>query len=136
MDVLTGKTAKTSDYYSRYNGLFYYYNKIDEKEKTVRDLGTGELVLDEKTGRPIIKKIGKYQLQTTAWLDTNSNYTVYVVKENDTWDKIALNTYGNPTYYWLICDFNRIIDPFKEPKKDDIILLPVLGSDLKFERYY
>ena len=29
MDVLTDRTIKSSDYYSRYNGLSYYYNHLD-----------------------------------------------------------------------------------------------------------
>lgn len=109
MDVLTNKTAKTSRYFSRYNGLFYYYNHLDDK----------------------------YQLETRHWLkefvDT-SKVQSYVVKEKDTWDSIALEFYNNPTYYWIICDYNRIVDPFKLPKKGDVLYLPSINAGLEFER--
>ena len=109
MNVLTNKTAKTGRYFSRYNGLFYYYNHLDEK----------------------------YQLETRHWLkelpDTTKIKT-YVIKEKDTWDSIALEFYNNPTYYWIICDYNRIIDPFKPLKVGDTIYLPSINAGLEFER--
>ena len=109
MDVLTNKTAKTSNYYSRYNGLFYYYNHLD----------------------------GKYQLETRHWLKDNldiSKVSSYVVKEKDTYDTIALAFYNNPTYYWIICDYNRIRDPFIPPKVGDVLYLPSLNAGLEFEK--
>lgn len=107
MNILKEKTAKTSNYFSRYNGLFYYYNELD----------------------------GKYQLSTKSWLKYNNDYITHSVEEGDTWDKLALKYYNNPTYYWIICDYNKIIDPFIEPEKDDILLIPKLGKELQFEVY-
>ena len=107
MDILTNKSVKTSKYYSRYNGINTYYNTLD----------------------------GKYQLALKAWLKEGFNFTKYVVKDGETYDYIALKFYNNPTYYWLICDANRIIDPMKEPKPGDILLIPSLGSNLQFEVY-
>lgn len=110
MDVLTNKTYKTSDYFSRYNGLPYYYNTLDDK----------------------------YQLATKAWLKEikdAKNYKIYVVQKGDTWDKIALEQYGNPTYYWILCDYNRVVNPFKEPEVGDEIYIPTLGTALQFEVY-
>lgn len=107
MDILTNKTAKTSNYFSRYNGLYYYYNTLDNK----------------------------YQLSTKAWLKQDNTFTEYRVKEGDTYDSIALEHYNNPTYYWVICDFNHIVDPFVEPKKGTLLYLPTLGKDLTFEVY-
>lgn len=109
MNVLTNKTAKSSRYYSRYNGLYYYYNNLDDK----------------------------YQLETRHWLkeftDTSKIQT-YIVKEKDSYDSIALEYYNNPTYYWIICDYNRIIDPFTPPKVGDVLYLPSLNAGLEFER--
>lgn len=106
MEILTNKTAKTSNHFSRNAGFYYYYNTLD----------------------------GKDQLSTKAWLGEvpATDYKKYVVKEGDTYDSIALEYYNNPTYYWIICDYNRVIDPFIEPKKGDILYLPTLGVNLKF----
>ena len=91
MDVLTDRTIKSSDYYSRYNGLSYYYN--------------------------------------------HSRVTKYVVQEKDTYDLIALKYYNNPTYYWIICDYNRVRDPFIEPTPGTTLELPSLNAGLEFEKY-
>ena len=108
MDVLTNKTAKTSNYYSRYNGFYYYYNKLDNKN----------------------------QMSTSRWIShNNANYSTYVVKEGDTYDSIALWFYNNPTYYWIICDFNRILNPMSQPSEGDILYIPNLGSGFTYEKY-
>jgi nucleoid-associated protein YgaU len=100
MDILTNKTAKTSDYYSRYNGFYYYYNKLDNKN----------------------------QMSTSRWLSRNNTYQTYIVQKGDTYDSIALWFYNNPTYYWIICDFNDIQNPFDEPIPNSFIKIPVLSS--------
>lgn len=109
MNVLTNRAIKSSKYYSRYNGLSYYYNNLDDK----------------------------YQLETRHWLkefiDTSKIQT-YIVKEKDTYDTIALEFYNNPTYYWVICDYNRIIDPFTPPKVGTVLYLPSLNAGLEFEK--
>lgn len=107
MDILTNKTAKTSPYYSRYNGLYYYYNKRDKKN----------------------------QMATSRWLSQNNTYSTYTVQEGDTYDSIALWFYNNPTYYWIICDFNRILDPLKKPEVGDVLYIPTMGSGFKYEEY-
>lgn len=107
MDILTNQTVKTSNHYSRYNGLNMYYNKHDNR----------------------------YQLALKTWLKMDFDYIKYTVKEGDTLDYIALKFYNNPTYYWLICEANRILDPTVEPKVGDILLIPNLGSDIQFEVY-
>ena len=107
MDILTNKTAKTSNYYSRYNGINMFYNKHDMK----------------------------YQLALKSWLKQDFQYTKYVVQENDTLDYIALKFYNNPTYYWIICDANKIIDPMIEPTPGTMLIIPSLGSSLQFEVY-
>lgn len=107
MDILTNKTAKTSEYFSRYNGLSYFYNKLDNKE----------------------------QLENTKWLSHEMDYSVYQVKDGDTYDSIALLHYNNPTYYWIICDFNRILDPLKRPEPGRLLYLPIIGTGLQYEEY-
>ena len=54
MDILTDKTIKTSDFYSRYNGFAYYYNKLDNK----------------------------YQMSTSAWLKDSVEYVSYEVNKD------------------------------------------------------
>lgn len=133
MDVLTNKTIKTSNYFSRYNGFSYYYNKLSEKEVPVKNTN-GKPVLDS-SGQPVIRKEGKYNMSTSSWLKDSDDFEAYVVEEGDTYDYIALKKYNNPTFYWIICDFNRIIDPFKEPKVGDVLYLPARGKNLEFEHY-
>ena len=121
MDVLTGRTIKSSNYFSRYNGFSYYYNKLSEKKIPIKDK-YGNISVDNTTGEVLFQTEGKYNMSTSSWL-------------KDTDDYIALKKYNNPTQYWIICDFNRIIDPFKEPKPGDILYLPAKGKDLEFEHY-
>ena len=83
----------------------------------------------------MFRKEGKYNMSTSSWLKDTDNYEAYVVEEGDTYDSIALKKYNNPTYYWIICDFNRIVDPFVEPKPGDVLLLPAKGKNLEFEHY-
>ena len=49
----------------------------------------------------------------------------------DTWDNLSLLYYGNPTYYWVICSFNRVQDPFKELVVGEKIKIPTI-SVIKF----
>lgn len=134
MDVLTGQTIKTSDYFSRYNGFSYYYNKLSEKKIPIKDK-YGNISIDSNTGEVLFQIEGKYNMSTSSWLKDTTDYEAYVVQEGDTYDYIALKKYNNPTQYWIICDFNHIIDPFKEPIPGDILYLPSKGKNLEFEHY-
>lgn len=107
MDILKNKSVKSSNYFSRYNGVNTYYNTHDKK----------------------------YQLGLKSWLKPNFDYTRYTVQDNDTYDYIALKFYNNPTYYWIICDANKILDPMIEPTPGDVLMIPSLGSTLQFEVY-
>lgn len=100
MDVLTNKSYKSYDRLSRYSNFPYYYNIVDNK----------------------------YIYGVTAQLNDNTSYVVHVVKKNDTFDTLALYYYGNPTYYWIICDFNHIQDPFTELKQGDKIKIPTFST--------
>lgn len=99
MDVLKNKQYKSYDKLSRYTTFPIYYHTIDNK----------------------------YVYGTTNHLLKNITYTLYKVKKNDTWDSIALEAYNNPVYYWIICDFNDIQDPFIEPEPDTYVKVPVLS---------
>ena len=48
---------------------------------------------------------------------------------------IALWFYNNPTYYWVICDFNRILDPLKKPEIGTVLYIPTMGNKFKYEEY-
>ena len=103
MGKLKDKQYKTYNYLSRYASFPFYYNIKDNK----------------------------YIYGTTSQLDTTVNYMEYKVETNDTLDSIALMFYNNPTFYWVISDFNRIQDPFKKLKVGTVLKIPTL-SNIKF----
>lgn len=104
MEVLQDKTYKNYDYTSRYAGFPYYYQTQDKK----------------------------YIYGTTANLKDSLVYTLYEVQYGDTYDSIALDFYNTPLYFWVICDFNRIQDPFDEPTPGTYLKIPSI-SNLSFE---
>ena len=73
----------------------------------------------------------KYVQGTTAQLDQNNTYVAHTVKYNDTYDTLSLFYYNTPLYFWVICDFNNIQDPFENPKVGTILKIPTL-SNIKF----
>ena len=105
MDVLSNKNYRSYDYISRYQQFPYFFHKEDNK----------------------------YVYGTTAQLDDTLGYSLHIVKPNDTIDSIALEYYNNPTLYWIICDFNRIQDPFIKLKVGDSIKVPIISS-LQFKQ--
>lgn len=96
MEVLKDKEYKKYVKLSRYQSFPYYYNTIDDK----------------------------YVYGKTAWLDDTTPYTTYSVGAGDTLDSISLYFYGSPTYYWVIADFNRILDPLIELYPGDKLKIP------------
>lgn len=104
MNVLTGKRYLNYEKLSRYSQFPYYYNTLDDK----------------------------YICGTTEYLNDQTNYVQYIVKDGDTYDSISLETYGNPTYYWIICSFNRVQNCFDDPKVGSMLKLPVM-TDIVFE---
>lgn len=100
-DVLSNKQYKEYDRVSRYSIFPYYYNRLDEK----------------------------YIYGITAQLkDNNTTYVNHTVKLRDTLDTLSLYYYGSPLYYWIIADFNRIQDPYKELKEGDILKIPTFNN--------
>lgn len=104
MDILKNKQFREYNYISRYAGFPFYYNTLDNK----------------------------YVYGTTAQLKTNVPYVLHKVVQNETLDSIALDFYNNPTFFWVIADFNRIQDPYKKLKVGEELKIPTL-SDISFE---
>lgn len=104
MNVLKNKQYKSYDRLSRYSNIPFYYNTHTKQNV----------------------------YGTAKHLNNNTSYILHVVKKNDTYDSLALDYYNNPTYFWIICDFNRILDPFKSPLVGDVLYIPVI-SDIEFE---
>lgn len=104
MDVLIDKAYRSYDYISRYAGFPYYFNQQDQK----------------------------YIYGTTSQLKEDTPYALYKVEVGDTYDSIALNFYNSPTFYWIICDFNKIQNPYLKPEEGVLLKIPTL-SDLSFK---
>lgn len=83
MEELENKSYKQYDYVSRYEGFPYYYHKEDNK----------------------------YIYGITGHIDKSIAYVAHMVSNYDTLDSLALSYYGRPDYYWIIADFNDILDP-------------------------
>ena len=104
MDILKDKTYKTFDYTSRYANVPYYFNTQDNK----------------------------YMHGLTKQLSTETQYTIHMVTDTDTVDKLSFKYYGRPDLYWIICDFNRIQNPYINlSEKYNFVYIPSL-SGVKF----
>lgn len=104
MDILQNKNYKNYDYFSRYSSFPYYYNSVDKK----------------------------YIYGTTSQINVNVSYILHNVRKNETLDSIALDYYNNPTYFWVIADFNRIQDPYDKLQEGSSLKIPSLSS-ISFE---
>ena len=105
MDILTNKTYKTYDSMSRYSSFPYYYHNLDNR----------------------------FTYGFDANLKTDTPYQLYYAQQGDTWDSIALKFYNSPTRYWILCSFNRVINPFTNLKEGQAIKVPSLSS-IEFDR--
>ena len=94
------KTYKQYNHLSRYNNFPYFYDTLDNK----------------------------YIYGTTAYLKTDTPYVIHTVKQNDSLDSLALYYYNNPTYFWIIADFNRIRDPYIKLKIGENIKIPSFST--------
>lgn len=104
MDVLINKSYKDYDKLSRYANFPYYYHTKDDK----------------------------YIYGTTSHLKDSTSYRLHTILQNDTLDTLALKYYNNPTYFWIIADFNRIQDPYLPLKVGASIKIPTF-STIEFE---
>ena len=101
MDILTKKEYKQYDRVSRYSVFPYYYNHIDSK----------------------------YIYGITAHLKTDdTTFVTHKVEQGDTLDTLALYYYNSPTFFWVIADFNRILDPYEDLKIGSILRIPTFSN--------
>ena len=103
-DILTNKQRKSYKKISRYSGIPYYYNTVDNRYH--------------------------YGMGTNLREDTP--YKSHKVVEGDTLDSLALYYYNNPTYFWIIADYNRIQDPYIQLEVGSQIKIPTF-STIEFE---
>lgn len=105
MSKIVNKAYKDYKKISRYSVFPYYYNRLDDK----------------------------YIYGLTSHLQTNNiKYVNHYVKQDETLDSIALYYYNNPTYYWVIADFNKIQDPYEKLEIGTILKIPTF-SNIKFD---
>lgn len=100
MSLLEQKSYSSYDRLSRYSVFPYFYHTLDNK----------------------------YVRGITAHLDDTTVYVTHKVARNETLDSIALDSYNNPTLYWVIADFNRIQDPFEPLVEGTYLKIPSLSS--------
>lgn len=100
MEVLSDKTFKSYDYISRYQSFPYFYHSLDNR----------------------------YISGVTGQLKDTVGYSIHVTKKGDTFDSIALDYYNSPTLFWVICDFNKIQDPYTQLEVGTRLKVPVLSS--------
>lgn len=101
MKQVTSKQYKDYDKISRYSVFPFYYNQPD----------------------------GRYFYGITGQLrKENTKYVAHKVVERDTLDTLALYYYGNPTYYWIIADYNDIQDPYKKLEPGRVLKIPTFSN--------
>ncbi len=101
MYLLTQKQYRSYDRVSRYSPFPYYF--------------------DSSYNRYVYGTTRQLKIEDTPFVS-------HKVELGDTYDTIALYYYNNPTYYWVITDFNRIKDPFVAPKQGTILKIPTFGA--------
>lgn len=100
MNILSNETYTQHNNLSRYTLVPIFYNSVDRR----------------------------YQPGFPMRLDKNTPFVKHEVKAGDTLDSLALYYYGNPTYYWIIADFNDFLDPFIPLIVGKIINIPAFQS--------
>lgn len=76
----------------------------------------------------------KYTGGITNHLETQDvPFVAHTVKQGDTLDTLSLHYYNNPTYFWVIADFNRISDAFMPLEVGTVLRIPTF-SMIKFRR--
>lgn len=104
-DTLTEKQFRVYNKISRYSDVPYYYNRIDNK----------------------------YMYGTGKNLRTDTPHRVHKIQEGDSLDSLALHYYNNPTYFWIIADFNRIQDPYINLRVGEHLKIPTFSA-IEFEK--
>lgn len=102
---ITGKEYKEYDRVSRYSSFPFFY------------------VIEDN----------KYNYGITSHLKhDNVKYIAHKVKDGDTLDNLSLYYYNNPTYFWIIADFNKINDPYESLQIGQVLKIPTF-SDVEFD---
>lgn len=96
---------KEYSYVSRYSSFPYYYHPEDHK----------------------------YIYGLTAYLNDTTAYTIHTVQRGDTLDRLALEYYGNPTLYWIICSYNHIQNPYRDLKIGTTLKIPSI-SNIEYDK--
>ena len=104
MTKLINKTYRAYDRLSRYESFPVYYDTINKK----------------------------YCYGVLAQLDPNTAYSIYTTVNEETFDSLALKAYGNPTYFWVIANFNRILNSYEKIPPGIQVKIPTLSS-IQFE---
>ena len=68
---------------------------------------------------------------TTSYLNKEVDYKLHRVAKGETLDIIALTYYNNPTFFWIIADYNRILDCMEDLEEGQLIYIPNI-SRLEF----
>jgi nucleoid-associated protein YgaU len=105
MNKLVNKSYKDYSYVCRYMPFPFYYNAENNK----------------------------YIYGLTAYLRNTTVYTLHVIKQGETLDDLALEYYGNPTLYWVICSYNHIQNPYKALVAGKTIKIPSL-SNIEYDK--
>jgi hypothetical protein len=103
-NVLTNKQYRDYQKVSRYASVPYYYNTNDRR----------------------------FFYGSSPRLKSDIPHRIHKVMEEDTLDTLALYYYNNPTYFWIIADFNNIRDPFEPLEVGSHLKIPSFSS-LEFE---
>jgi len=53
-----------------------------------------------------------WKIISTSDADSISFYDEYIIQDYDRWDSISQKFYETPFLWWLICNYNKIKDPF------------------------
>lgn len=110
MNILNDKIYTEYNYLCRYTSVPHYFNTVDGR----RENGIGS----------------NMKKQTDCFL--------YKVQKDDTLDRIALEYYNNPSFWWILAYYNNIQDPFI-PLQDQCsqLLIPAItGVEFGNERAY
>lgn len=61
----------------------------------------------------IINIFKKFSIRQSRLLSVNF-YDEYIVQSSDRWDTISYNMYNTTALWWMIANYNGVIDPFAE----------------------
>lgn len=72
----------------------------------------------DTNGMPFIT--GRHRLPKTNWPDNRA----HTVREGDTLWGLAYEYLGSAEFWWVIADFNRIMDPWQPLEPGQVLVIP------------